>query len=97
MIVDLSKHHDPITNLFPAPGSVEEWEQYRLTKDQIEFFHTNGYLTGIHLLNDDQIEALRVESTELMDPIHPANDLLHLGRSLPGDLGGDPPFITDVQ
>src|SRR5258708_21915651 len=77
MIVDLSKHHDPITNLFPAPGTAEKWKQYRLTKDQVDFFHTNGYLAGIHLLNDEQIEALRAESAELMDPAHPANDLFY--------------------
>lgn len=77
MIVDLSKHHDPISTLFSAPGTAEEWQQYRLTNEQIEFFHTNGYLAGIRLLNDEQIEALRAESAELMDPAHPANDLFY--------------------
>jgi len=77
MIVDLSKHHDPITNLFPALRTVEEWAPYRLTNEQIEFFQTNGYLAGIRLLNDEQIKALRAESVELMDPAHPANDLFY--------------------
>jgi hypothetical protein len=77
MIVDLSKHHDPITNLFPALRTVEEWAPYRLTNEQIEFFQTNGYLAGIRLLNDEQIQALRAESVELMDPAHPANDLFY--------------------
>jgi ectoine hydroxylase-related dioxygenase (phytanoyl-CoA dioxygenase family) len=77
MIVDLSKHHDPITNLFPVPETAEEWDRYRLTPDQIEFFHTNGYLAGISLLNDQQIEALRLELTELIDPNHPGNALFY--------------------
>jgi len=73
MIDDLSKHHHPITTLFNTDRS----EQYRLTDAQIEFFRTNGYLAGICLLNDEQIEALRLELAELVDPNHPGNDLFY--------------------
>jgi len=72
---DLSRYHLPITPLFGAPGTTPE--QYRLTNDQIEFFYTNGYLAGIHLLNDEQVEALREELAGLIDPNHPANDLFY--------------------
>jgi ectoine hydroxylase-related dioxygenase (phytanoyl-CoA dioxygenase family) len=72
---DLSRYHHPITSLFGAPGTAPE--QYRLTNDQIDFFYTNGYLAGIHLLNDEQIEALREELAGLIDPSHPANDLFY--------------------
>ncbi len=72
---DLSRYHHPITSLFDAPGTAPE--QYRLTNDQIEFFDTNGYLAGTHLLNDEQIEALREELAGLIDPNHPANDLFY--------------------
>ncbi len=74
---DFSRYHHPVTSLFGAPASAGEWEQYRLTEDQLEYFHTNGYLTGIRLLNDEQIAALRAESAELMDPAHPANELFY--------------------
>jgi len=77
MVVDLSKHHYPITNLFTASASTEEWEAFRLTNNQIEFFHTHGYLAGIRLLNDEQIETLRAELAGLIDPNHPGNDLFY--------------------
>ena len=77
MIADLSRHHSPITKLFKWPARVEDWDQYRLTKDQIEFFQTYGYLAGIRLLNDEQIGFLRAELTELVDPSHPGNRLFY--------------------
>src|SRR3989454_245203 len=77
MISDLSKNHEPITNLFLLPTSPEDWNRYRLTKDQIEFFHTNGYLAGIRLLNDEQIAVLRGELTDLINPNHPGHHLFY--------------------
>jgi hypothetical protein len=77
MIEDLSNHHGPLGDLFIAPKTIEEWTQYRLTDDQIEFFHTSGYLTGIRLLNDGQIETLQAELTDLSDPNHPGNNLFY--------------------
>jgi hypothetical protein len=74
---DLSRYHHPITNLFKAVATNEEWERYRLTGHQIEFFHTYGYLAGIRLLNEEQIERLRGELTQLMDPAHPGHDLFY--------------------
>jgi hypothetical protein len=74
LIVDLSKHHGPITDLFKT---IEDSNQYRLTEAQIQFFHTHGYLTGIRLLNDEQIEILRAELTELIDPAHPGHGLFY--------------------
>jgi ectoine hydroxylase-related dioxygenase (phytanoyl-CoA dioxygenase family) len=77
MIEDLSNRHGPIGDLFKPPKTIEDWNQYRLTDDQIEFFQTNGYLAGIRLLNDEQIEALRGELTQLIDPDHPAHELFY--------------------
>jgi hypothetical protein len=76
MSEDLSSYHEPITNLFKAPET-EESCQYRLTNDQIEFFQTNGYLAGVRLLNEEQIEALRAELIQLIDPNHPGHDLFY--------------------
>src|SRR5207248_8254021 len=74
---DLSKHHDPITDLFKRPPHADDWEQYRLAKDQIEFFQTNGYLSGIRLLNEEQVEVLCHELAELIDPNHPGHHLFY--------------------
>jgi len=77
MPVDLSTCHYPLTQLFKQPANSREWERYRLTKDQVEFFHRNGYLAGVRMLNDEQIETLRTELAELIDPKHPAHNFFY--------------------
>ena len=77
MAADLSKHHKQLTALFPWPESGADWGQYRLTEDQIEFFHENGYLAGVRTLNDEQVEALRAELAGLIDPNHAGHDLFY--------------------
>src|SRR6267378_5620730 len=77
MAADLSRHHTPITKLFNWPSASEGWSQYRLAEEQIEFFHTRGYLAGIRVLDDEQIETLRAELSELIDPNHPGHDLFY--------------------
>jgi len=75
MPVDLSIQHGPITELFVR--SPHDWGRYRLASDQIDFFHANGYLAGIRLLNDDQIATLREELARLIDPAHSGHNLFH--------------------
>src|SRR6267378_3899943 len=77
MVADLSRHHGPITRLFNWPARVEDWNRYRLSNEQIEFFHTYGYLAGVPLLDDEQIEVLRTELAELIDPSHPGHKLFY--------------------
>ena len=77
MVADLSNHHGPITRLFKRPVHADDWNRYRLTNEQIEFFHTYGYLAGVPLLDDEQIEVLRTELAELIDPSHPGHELFY--------------------
>ena len=77
MAPDLSRHHEPIIKLFKWPSNADDWNQYRLTDDQIDFFHQYGYLAGIRLLDDKQTVVLRDELAELIDPNHPAHDLFY--------------------
>jgi len=77
MAADLSKHHKPLTKLFKTPQTLEAWNQYRLTEKQIEFFHTHGYLAGVRVLDDQQLEVLRAELAELINPDHPGHDLFY--------------------
>ena len=65
MIEDLSKYGHAIGNLFPAPLRLEDWEQYRLTDEHVEFYRENGYLAGVRMLNDAQIEVLKKEVMDL--------------------------------
>jgi len=77
MCYDLSRHHSPLTDLFNAPNTIEGWKQYRLTDSQVAFFNKYGYLAGLRLLNDEQIEVLRDELAELIDPSHPGHHLFY--------------------
>ncbi|GIV20415.1 MAG: L-proline 4-hydroxylase [Armatimonadota bacterium] len=77
MIEDLSRYHHPIGNLFRLPSTREEWQQYRLSEEQIAFFHENGYLPGIRILTEEQVEQLREELHGLMDPSHPGHRLFY--------------------
>src|SRR5690606_20298974 len=74
---DLSKYHEPLTDLFSFPRSPEEWEPYRLSQEQVAFFHEEGYLAGIKMLDEAQVEQLKVELDRLMDPAHPLHHLFH--------------------
>lgn len=74
---DLANYHAPLTDLFARPQTQEDWEQYRLTGEQIDFFHENGYLAGIKMLDDAQIQALKIALDEVADPLHPLHHLFH--------------------
>ena len=61
MAIDLSEQHAPVSDLFPQPSTPEEWKLHRLTEEQLAFYEENGYVAGVHVLNDAQVEALRRE------------------------------------
>src|SRR5712691_7273440 len=77
MFDDLSNRHGPVTDLFKTPATAEAWNRHRLNEEQIEFFHTHGYLAGLRVLDDQQLETLRAELSELIDPNHPGHDLFY--------------------
>ena len=67
---DLSKFHQPIGKLFPFPGSKTDWDAFRLSNEQVAFFHEQGYLKGIRILDDRQLEVFRGELAEFFQPDH---------------------------
>jgi ectoine hydroxylase-related dioxygenase (phytanoyl-CoA dioxygenase family) len=75
MTADLAQRHGPISGLFPRLDSPADAERYRLSDDQVAFFHENGYLAGIRILDDAQVEALRGELAEWFQPDHPGREL----------------------
>lgn len=77
MYEDLSLHHEPVSSLFPRPAAAADWASYCVTDEQVRFFDEFGYLAGISMLTDEQVEALRVELAELTDPSHPGHDLFY--------------------
>jgi hypothetical protein len=66
---DLSRYDAPVSNLFA------DVSPQRLTEEQVEFFHENGYLAGIHVLTPRQIDTLRHELEEFFDPDHEGREL----------------------
>lgn len=77
MSQDLSLRHGLTSDLFSVPTSRHGFDQFRLNGEQIRFFHENGYVSGIRLLNDRQIERLLDELVSLTDPGHPAHGLFY--------------------
>ena len=77
MAEDLAAQHGPITDLFPQPASPEEWAAHQLSPDQIAHFVEHGYVAGIRLLDDAQIEALRGALAEMTDPEHNGHELFY--------------------
>jgi ectoine hydroxylase-related dioxygenase (phytanoyl-CoA dioxygenase family) len=76
-ITDLSTRHEPLTDLFPRLSKAEAFERYRLSDEQVAFFHENGYLAGVRILEEHQIDALLEELAGLLNPAHPGHDLFY--------------------
>ena len=74
---DLSHIHHLITDLFSWPRRPEEWERFRLSRDQLAFFSENGFLAGVPILDEVQVKKLREELLQLADVNHPAHGLFY--------------------
>jgi len=72
---DLATQHQPIGGLFDLPVSRDQWDQYRLSDEQVVFYHEHGYLPGVRVLSDAQVEHLRGELAEFFDPQHAGHEL----------------------
>jgi ectoine hydroxylase-related dioxygenase (phytanoyl-CoA dioxygenase family) len=77
MVEDLSRHSHPLGGFLRPPVTAADWDRYRLSDEQVRFFHDNGYVHGIRVLDDDQVERLRQELHDLLDPRYPGNELFH--------------------
>jgi hypothetical protein len=76
-IRDLADYHHAVSDLFKIPSTAEEWDRYRLSDEQVRQFHDLGYVSGIRMLNETQVELLRLELAEIADPDHPGNHLFY--------------------
>lgn len=75
MAQDLSRFHELVGDLFQLPRTAGDWDQYRLTPEQVEFYREEGYLPGIRILTEQQIETLRAELAEFFNPEHEGHEL----------------------
>ena len=74
---DLSEVHKPLGRLGSSPHGPKEWDKYRLSQQQISDFDQHGYLAGIRVLDEEQIEILQAELAGLMKKSHTANHLFY--------------------
>ncbi len=76
MVADLSTQHRPVGNLLE--GALQrDPAAFRLSDEQVAFYREHGYVAGIRLLDDAQVEELRAELAELISPAHPGNGLFY--------------------
>ncbi len=74
---DLSRQHQLAGNIFCLPSTSEDCRPYRLSSEQVDFYSENGYVAGVRILSEEQVEALLNEVTAIMDPAHPAHSLFY--------------------
>jgi ectoine hydroxylase-related dioxygenase (phytanoyl-CoA dioxygenase family) len=77
MVRDLSTAHHLVSDLVTLPQTPAGWDRFRLSDDQVRFFHENGYISRIKILDDRQVVRLREELETLFDPNHPGHDLFY--------------------
>ena len=76
MSKDWSTENSPVGALFEKSGKIDA-ERFRLSDEQVEFFNENGYLKGIRILDDAQIETLRGELAEMTELAEDERDLFY--------------------
>lgn len=67
--VDLAAYSNSISNMFEQPKSAKDWEPYLLTEEQMSFFKTNGFVSGIKIMTEEQVDLLNNELVKLQAPI----------------------------
>src|SRR5262245_16902544 len=68
MVRDLSTEHSLVSDLVTLPKTKAGWDQFRLSDEQVRFFHENGYISGVKILDEAQVARLRRELETLFDP-----------------------------
>ncbi|MDX1948732.1 MAG: phytanoyl-CoA dioxygenase family protein [Pirellulaceae bacterium] len=74
-MIDLSTRHELVGDLLTLPQTKAEWDRYRLTDEQVAFYHEHGYLAGVRILTDQQIGRLREELAVFFAPGHAGREL----------------------
>jgi hypothetical protein len=77
LVEDLSLRHELVGTLFKKPRNAAEWDRFRLSDGQLASYRERGYVAGVRLLTDAQVEALREELRLLMDPKSPGHELFY--------------------
>jgi ectoine hydroxylase-related dioxygenase (phytanoyl-CoA dioxygenase family) len=77
MVADLAQRHELVSDLFDVPRTKAGWREYRLTDEQLGQYERDGYVSGVRLLDEEQVARLREELHSLTDPDHAGNNLFY--------------------
>jgi ectoine hydroxylase-related dioxygenase (phytanoyl-CoA dioxygenase family) len=72
----LATRHAPVGDLL-TETLARDLREFELSREQIQQYHELGYVSGIRVLSDAQVEQLRAELAELVDPNHPGSELFY--------------------
>ena len=62
---DLADYSHPISKMFVQPKTAKEWEQYMLSEEQVASFKKDGFVKGIKILTEEQVDLLNEELVKL--------------------------------
>ncbi|MAG58789.1 MAG: phytanoyl-CoA dioxygenase family protein [Planctomycetes bacterium] len=57
--LDLVRAHAPVTDAFPGLREADDIDRFRLDETQVAHFEEHGYVAGIRILDDAQVQELR--------------------------------------
>ena len=63
--------------MFRWPQTKADWQRFALSEEQVAFFRENGYLAGVKMLEEEQVEQLRKELIDLTDESHWGRELFY--------------------
>ncbi|HSC55356.1 MAG TPA: phytanoyl-CoA dioxygenase family protein [Phnomibacter sp.] len=75
--LDLADYSRPIADIFQQPTTAAEWEKYVLSKEQVDFFQEHGYIAGIKILDEQQVDLLNEELVKLQSVTGEEKDLFY--------------------
>ncbi|MGJ7032473.1 phytanoyl-CoA dioxygenase family protein [Niabella hirudinis] len=64
-VTDLAEYRSPIADLFEQPQTAEEWKPYVLDEEQVRRFERDGFISGIKVLTDAQVDVLNTELAKM--------------------------------
>ncbi len=71
---DLADYHQPLTDLFVSPPVGDESAGLRLSDEQVTFYRNFGYVSGLRVLSEVQLDVLRGELDLLTQPDHSGSE-----------------------
>jgi hypothetical protein len=77
MVQDLATCHAPVGRLLDEAAAGIDEPSLRLSPQQLDFYHENGFVSGVRLLSESQVEMLCGELQRLLDPKHPGHQLFY--------------------